>query len=251
MNIIIKNSAEEASAAVAEILLRQVETKPDSVLGLPTGATPLGVYARLRQEFSKGRGRYKDVTTFNLDEYLGLSSEHPSSYAFYMRETLFRHADFKSERTHIPDGLATDAEAEAERYESLISTHGGIDLMVLGLGRNAHIGFNEPGSPHTSRTRRVALASSTLDANARYFQPGSSQPTHAITMGIGTILESRAIVVLATGREKADAIAASVNGPVTDAVPGSALNRHADATIVLDRQAAQALGAVQLLELGV
>lgn len=248
MKIIIKNSAADASAAVTDMLLQQIAKKPDSVLGLPTGATPLAVYARLRDEFRNGRGCYKDITTFNLDEYLGLSAEDPASYSFYMRENLFRHMDFDLGRAHIPHGLAADADAEANRYEALIAAYGGIDFMLLGLGRNAHIGFNEPGSLHNSRTRRVALTASTLEANAAYFPPGTKQPSHAITMGIGTILESRAIVVLAAGAEKAEAVAASVKGPGTEFVPGSALGRHPNTTIVLDTAAAQHLERAQTLE---
>jgi glucosamine-6-phosphate deaminase len=248
MKIIIKNTAGDASAAVTEILLQQIGKKPDSVLGLPTGGTPLGVYARLRDEFRNGRGCYRDITTFNLDEYLGLSADDPASYSFYMRESLFRHVDFDLGRAHIPHGMTADANTEARRYEALIAAHGGIDLMLLGLGRNAHIGFNEPGSLHNSRTRPVALAASTLEANAAYFPPGAKQPSHAITMGIGTILESRTIVVLATGAEKAAAVAASVNGPGTEAVPGSALGWHPNTTIVLDTAAAQHLERAQTLE---
>ncbi|EHJ95558.1 glucosamine-6-phosphate deaminase [Agrobacterium tumefaciens] len=249
MKIIIKDSAAEASAAVAEILLQQIATKPDSVLGLPTGGTPLAVYARLREEFQQGRGSYKSITTFNLDEYVGLSPDNPASYARYMRENLFEHVDMDPSRTKIPDGAAIDADAEAAHYEAQIAASGGIDVMLLGLGRNAHIGFNEPGSAHDSRTRRVALTESTLQANAAYFAPGARQPTHAITMGIGTILECRRILVLATGTEKAEAVAASINGASSTTVPGSALSQHRDTTIVLDKAAARDLGIAQPMEL--
>ncbi|MGV1832723.1 glucosamine-6-phosphate deaminase [Agrobacterium vitis] len=249
MKIIIKDTAAEASAAVTEILLQQIAEKPASVLGLPTGGTPLAVYARLREEFAKGRGSYGSITTFNLDEYIGLSPHNPASYARYMRENLFEHVDVVASRTNIPDGSASDPDAEAKRYEGLIAACGGVDLMLLGLGRNAHIGFNEPGSPHHSRTRRVALTESTLGANAAYFASDTVQPTHAITMGIGTILECRRIIVLATGPEKAEAVASSVNGAVSEAVPGSALSHHPDTTIVLDRAAARDLGIAQPMEL--
>lgn len=248
MKIIVKDTAQSAAIVVAEILLRQIEKKPKSVIGLPTGSTPLAVYARLRDEFQNGRGQYKDAQTFNLDEYFGISAEDPSSYAFYMREKLFRHTDFAPENTYIPDGLAADAAAEAARYEALLAACGGIDLLFLGLGRNAHIGFNEPGSRHDSRTRRVALTAATLKANAKHFQQASKQPAHAITMGIGTILECREIVVLATGLEKVEAVAATVNGPVTHTVPGSVLARHPNTTIVLDREAAGALARSKTLE---
>ncbi|HTO34564.1 MAG TPA: glucosamine-6-phosphate deaminase [Pararhizobium sp.] len=251
MKIIIRDSAAEASAAVADMLLQQIGEKPDSVLGLPTGGTPLAVYARLRSAYDSGRGSYKSITTFNLDEYLGLSADDPASYAYYMRENLFVHVDIDPDRTHIPNGSAPDADAEAKRYEALITACGGIDLMLLGLGRNAHIGFNEPGSAHNSRTRRVALNASTIAANAAYFAPNAEQPAHAITMGIGTILECRRIVVLATGSEKAAAVAASVKGPSADIVPGSALIRHPNTTFVLDKAAARDLERARTSELQV
>lgn len=248
MKIIIRDTAREASCVVAGMLLSQIEENPDSVLGLPTGATPLVVYARLKEEFRNGRGRYDRVHTFNLDEYCGFPGTDPSSYSFYMHENLFRHIDVMSRNTHIPDGSAADATAEAARYEAMIASRGGIDFMFLGLGRNAHIGFNEPGSPHNSRTRRVALTPSTIEANARHFPPDSEQPGYAITMGIGTILDSRKVVVLATGAQKAEAVAASMIGPVTPAVPGSALTLHANATIVVDKEAAHQLDRVANLE---
>lgn len=250
MKIIIKDTAADAAGAVADMLLQQIVAKPDSVLGLPTGGTPLPVYAHLAEEFAGGRGSYGGLTTFNLDEYLGLSSEDPASYAFYMCKNFFAHVDIDPSRAHIPDGSAKDADAEARRYDALISEAGGIDVMLLGLGRNAHIGFNEPGSSHESRTRRVALTQSTIEANAAYFASDRTQPSHAITMGIGTILECRKIIVLATGCEKSDAVAASVKGPVSADVPGSALLRHANTTFVLDKAAAQKLELAQVPELG-
>ncbi len=249
MNIIIKDSAADASAAVADVLLRQLAHKPGSVLGLPTGGTPLGVYANVRQAHEQGRASFASATTFNLDEYIGLPAEDPASYAHYMRENLFAHVNIDLDRAHIPSGMAEDPSIEAARYEALIAAHGGIDLMLLGLGRNAHIGFNEPGSAHDSRTRRVSLTPSTIEANAGYFEPGARQPSHAITMGIGTILECRKIVVLATGLEKAEAVAASVNGPSSEDVPGSALIWHPDTTFVLDRAAARHIERAKIREL--
>jgi len=249
MKIFIKDSAADASAAVADILLRQITQKPESVLGLPTGGTPLGVYARVREAYQHGRGSFAAVTTFNLDEYIGLAADDRASYAHYMSENLFAHVNIDVSRTHIPSGMAADPDIEAARYESLITAYGGIDLMLLGLGRNAHIGFNEPGSAHDSRTRRVSLTPSTIEANAGYFAPSARQPSHAITMGIGTILECRKIVVLATGLEKAEAVAASVNGPSSEDVPGSALMRHHDTTIVLDKAAAWDLERSKIREL--
>lgn len=249
MKIIIKDTAEEASTVVAEMLLQQISHKPESVLGLPTGLTPLAVYSRLKEQFRKNRGSYGGISTFNLDEYCGFSGDDPSSYAFYMRENLFRYIDILPSNTHIPNGAAESAIAEAERYEALISSHGGIDLMFLGIGRNAHIGFNEPGSPRDSRTRRVELTPSTIEANSQHFSSSSLQPTHAITMGIGTILDSRKIVVLATGAQKASAVKASLMGPLSEAVPGSVLTKHRDVTFVLDHEAASHLDKATNLEL--
>jgi glucosamine-6-phosphate deaminase len=249
MKIIIKETAAGASAAAADMLVHQIAEKPDSILGLPTGGTPLGVYARLRHEFVSGRVSYRALTTFNLDEYVGLSAEDPESYAYYMRSNLFSHVDIEASQTHIPNGLAFDADAEAMRYEALIAEVGGIDLMLLGLGRNAHIGFNEPGSDHASRTRHVALTQSTIEANSAYFGAGKNQPSQAITMGIGTILECRRIIVLVTGAEKSEAVKASVKGPASAEVPGSALRGHPNTTFVLDKAAAQKLEHAQVAEL--
>jgi glucosamine-6-phosphate deaminase len=241
MKIEIRPTAQDAAAFVHDILLERLRSAPASVLGLPTGGTPRRVYAALTASFRAGLSDWRSVVTFNLDEYRGLGREHPQSYAHYMRQELFDHVNCPAASIHIPDGLAPDPVAEAARYETAITAAGGIDLLLLGLGQNGHIGFNEPGSPHDSMTRLVTLAPNTIARNARYFPAGTAPPSEAITMGIGTILRARQLVLLVTGEAKADALLASIEGPVGDAMPGSALQRHDDVLIVADEAAASAL----------
>ena len=233
MKIEILPTSQDAAAFVHDVLIGQLQSAPASVLGLPTGATPERVYALLVQTYRAGRCDWRDATTFNLDEYRGLGRDHPQSYAQYMRRALFDHVNCPDASIHIPNGLAPDPAQEAAAYEAAIDRAGGVDLLLLGLGENAHIGFNEPGSPHDSRTRLVTLTANTLSRNARFFPPGTTQPTEAITMGIGTILSARRLVLLVTGEAKAEALRASLYGPVTEAVPGSALQRHNEVLISL------------------
>jgi glucosamine-6-phosphate deaminase len=241
MKIEILPTSQDAAAFVHDVIVRQLKSRPSSVLGLPTGATPQTVYALLVESFRAGHCDWRKATTFNLDEYRGLGHDHPQSYAQYMRRALFDHVNCPAASIHIPDGLAPDPAQEAAAYEAAITRSGGIDLLLLGLGGNAHIGFNEPGSPHDSLTRLVTLTSNTLARNARFFPPGMAQPTEAITMGIATILHARKLVLLVTGEAKASALHASLFGPVTEAVPGSALQLHGDVLIVADAAAASAL----------
>lgn len=201
------------------------------VLGLPTGRTPLGMYERIVQECSREYHCFRDVSTFNLDEYVGVAPDHPASYAAYMKHHLFDHVDIDPARTHIPHGTAPDLDAECARYEARIRAAGGIALTFLGLGRNGHIGFNEPGSPFDARTRIVELTESTRQANADFFESGAV-PTHAITMGIATILESRSIVLLVDGRGKEEAVQRLRSGAIDEAFPASALWNHSDVTVL-------------------
>jgi glucosamine-6-phosphate deaminase len=241
MKLAIYPTADLAAASVHDLLIEQLTSAPATVLGLPTGATPHLVYALLVASFRAGRCDWRAITTFNLDEYRGLGRDHPQSFAQYMRRELFDHVNCPAASIHIPDGLAIDPQREASSYEAAIAAAGGMDLLLLGLGGNAHIGFNEPGSPHDSLTRLVALAPNTIARNARYFPKGMSLPTHAMTMGIGTILRARRLVLLVTGEAKAEALKASIHGPVSEAVPGSALQRHDDVLVVADEAAASAL----------
>lgn len=240
MEVVVLPTADAAVAYAHGLIVEHLKAKPSTVLGLPTGATPLGVYVRLVESYRSGEVSWRSVTTFNLDEYWGLGEYHPTSYAAYMRRVLFDHVDCPLRQRHIPNGCATDAVAEARGYEASIDQAGGIDMLLLGLGRNAHIGFNEPGSPFTSRTRLVDLAPSTLAANKPHFASGEEPPGQAISMGIATILQSRKIVVLATGGAKAEAVRRSIREEPNVEVPGSALQLAQDVTFVVDEAAAGA-----------
>lgn len=242
MQIQVHDTAFEAADRVAKILLDHIRSHPRPTLGLPTGGTPLPVYAQLLSDFRAGRSSWRHVRSFNLDEYVGLGSDHPESYARYMHTNLFAHVDCPANQWRVPDGLAHDPEAEADAYESAIDEAGGIDIVFMGIGHNGHIGFNEPGAPHDSRCCCVVLEPETIQANSRFFSSVKNVPNKAITMGIGTILTSRKLVLLATGEGKAAAVSSAVEGPISQMVPASALQRHADVTIVLDRHAASLLG---------
>lgn len=221
------------SQRAAHLFLGAIRNDPRLVLGLPTGRTPVGMYAHVVAECSREYHCFSDVTTFNLDEYAGIPRTHPASYYAFMKKHLFDHVDVDPSRAHVPDGSAPDLAAECTRYESAIAGAGGLGLTFLGLGRNGHIGFNEPGTPFDSRTRVVELAPSTRDANASFFE-GERVPTHAITMGIATILSSRAIVLLASGNGKRDAIERLRSAAVDEAFPASALWKHDDVTVLVD-----------------
>ena len=229
-------SAEALSARAAELLLGAIRENPRIVLGLPTGRTPIGMYERVVSECTREYHCFRDVTTFNLDEYAGVPREHPASYFTYMRTHLFDHVDIRPENAHIPNGVAPDLQLECARYEREIADAGGLDLTFLGLGRNGHIGFNEPGTPFDARTRVVELTQSTRHANASDFAAGNV-PTHAITMGIATILGSRAIVLLAAGSGKEEAIARLRSGEIDESFPASALWKHDDVTVLTVRSA--------------
>lgn len=225
------DSPDALSARAADILLTAIHENPRIVLGLPTGRTPIGMYDRVVRECSREYRCFRDVTTFNLDEYAGVPKEHPGTYYTYMKQHLFDHVDIDPENAHIPHGEAPDLTAECVRYENEIRDAGGLGLTFLGLGRNGHIGFNEPGTPFHSRTRLVELTQSTRHANADLF-PEGHVPTHAITMGIATILESRAIVLLVAGSGKEEAVARLRSGEVNEAFPASALWKHGDVRVL-------------------
>lgn len=244
MKVLICDDAERATERAADLVVAAVTARPETVLGLATGGTMMPLYARLVAAHAAGAVRFSKVTTFNLDEYIGLSPDHPCSYHAYMRAALFDHVDIDLARTHLPRGNSADPVTESQRYEALIAACGGIDLQLLGIGQNGHIGFNEPTSSLGSRTRIKTLTVSTRAANAGYFDTAEDIPAHAITMGIRTILEARHCLMLATGVAKAPAVAAMVEGPVSAACPASALQMHPAVTIVLDRGAAQDLKLV-------
>ncbi|GAA5483192.1 glucosamine-6-phosphate deaminase [Haloferula sargassicola] len=237
MEIIIQPTAEAATSIAARMIAGLLEEKPAAVLGLATGSTPLKLYGQLtRMELD-----WSGATTFNLDEYVGVPPDHPTSYHHFMREHLFRHVNLAPERIHLPDGLAPDIPSCCRRYEAEIRAAGGIDLQVLGIGTDGHIGFNEPTSSLASRTRIKTLTPQTRRDNARFFGSEEQVPHHVITMGIGTIMDARHCVLLAFGEKKARAIAQAAEGPITAMNPASALQQHPRVTFLLDEPAASEL----------
>ena len=231
---------EEMSEKAARIIAAQVILKPECVLGLATGSSPVGTYQRLVERYRAGKISFAGVTTVNLDEYKGLSGAHDQSYRCFMQHNLFDHVDVRPECTHVPNGLAEDAQAECARYDAFVRSLGCADLQLLGVGRNGHIGFNEPcgefvvptGPPHG-----WDLTESTIEANARFFISRDEVPRQALTMGIGVIMGARKIVMVASGADKADAVYGMVKGPVTPQLPASILQLHPDVTLVADRAA--------------
>lgn len=236
MQVIIADSAQEVARLGADQLSSLLRIKPEAVLGLATGNTPIALYEELIRRYRHGELSFARAQSFNLDEYVGLAPEHPQSYRYFMNRYLFSQIDIPLARTWVPDGMADPASA-GELYESQIEEAGGIDLQVLGIGRNGHIGFNEPSSSLGSRTRIKTLAPQTLADNSRFFAVDEFQPSLAITMGIGTILRSRKALLLATGDAKANAVHAMVEGPVTASCPASALQLHPCAVVIVDRAA--------------
>ncbi|MCB1053666.1 MAG: glucosamine-6-phosphate deaminase, partial [Acidobacteria bacterium] len=218
--------------------------KNDAVLGLATGSTPLAMYKILIERCETGDISFRNVKTFNLDEYVGLGENHPQSYRNYMQRHFFDFIDVLLRNTHVPDGGASDPTLVGPEYELRIKEAGGIDLQILGIGANGHIGFNEPSSSLSSRTRIKTLTPKTIQDNSRFFKKGEFQPHLAITMGIGTILEAKQIVLMACGRSKARAIAAAIEGSITAMVPATSLQLHPHAMLVLDRSAASELRLV-------
>ncbi len=245
MEVIIQPDPAAVAKLAARHFQRQLARKPESVLGLATGSTPLGLYRELIALYQSGEIDFARATSFNLDEYLGLGPEHPQSYAYFMREHLFRHINLPPERAHLPSGLARDFDAEAAGYEAAMRAGGGLDLQLLGVGANGHIGFNEPTSSLASRTRIKTLAPQTIADNARFFGEAEAVPRHVITMGIGTIMEARHCLVLATGTAKAQAVGEMVEGPLTANCPASVMQLHPHCTLVLDEAAAGALQRVE------
>ena len=237
----VYGSVEEIVAAAAEMLFEQLKRKRNSILGLATGSTFIPFYDFVATHFRPRGLSFSEVVTFNLDEYYPMPAESPDSYHSFMKEHLFSRIDMSESSTHIPDGSSADPEVEARLYEESIGLAGGIDLQFLGLGRNGHIGFNEPGTSFGSRTHVTTLSCSTLAANAPLFSVPSSIPDRALTMGIGTILDARAIILLAYGGVKAEAVARSLKEDVSESVPASALRRHRNAILMIDDDAAAAL----------
>jgi len=241
MRVIIESDYESMSRRAAQFVAELVRAKPNCVLGLATGSTPEGLYAELIRMNREEGLDFSQVTTFNLDEYYGLPPDHEQSYHYFMEEKLFKHLNPRPKATHVPDGLAKDPVAYCEQYEQMIRDAGGIDLQILGIGRDGHIAFNEPGSSLGSRTRLKTLTEETIEDNARFFSSPDEVPRFAITMGVGTILEARQCILLANGKKKAPVVHLAIEGPVSSEVTASALQLHRNAIFILDEEAASEL----------
>ncbi len=238
---ILKDDA-AVSRAVADHVASVVAARPDAVLGLPTGRTPVGLYAELRARYKRGRVDFSRVRTFNLDEFYGLPPSHPASYRAFMETHMFRHVNLVRRNIDFLDGGAPDADKECERYERAIARAGGLDLVILGIGGNGHIGFNEPAAALIADTHRARLAPATRRSNADMFdgRPGRVPP-QALSMGVGTLLRSRSIVLVAMGSGKSEAVRAACRGPVTPRVPASFLQLHGNVELILDHAAGSGL----------
>lgn len=226
---------------VSSILIEKIRNKPEAVLGLATGGTMEPVYARFVEQVRQQRVDVSRLTSFNLDEYVGLSAEHPKSYSAYMREHLFQHLDFDRKRLHLPDGLAPDLDRHSREYAAMMEQCGGIDLQLLGVGGNGHIGFNEPGTPFDSRCHVVQLSERTRIDNSRFFEGDAIVPASAITMGMYEIMQAREILLVATGETKAQIVAEWYRHEVSEVIPFTILKRHARARIIVDEAAASLL----------
>lgn len=241
MKIIIKKNYEELSKEAAGIIREGIQKKPNIVLGLPTGSSPLGCYGELIRMHKEEELDFSQVVTFNLDEYLGLPPDHPQSYNYFMYENFFNHVNVNNKNINIPDGMTKNVEALSIKYEESIKEAGGIDIQLLGIGSDGHIAFNEPGTPLDSRTHMAELAESTIKDNSRFFGKEEMVPKFAITMGVQTIFEAKKIILLASGENKAEAVAKSIEGQITSHITASALQKHPDAIIILDEAAASKL----------
>ncbi len=229
------------SRRAAAVIAAQVVSKPDCVLGLATGSTPIGAYKQLIEWHKQGDLSFSEVRSVNLDEYFGLAPTHDQSYRYFMQTNLFDHVDIVPENTNVPNGLAQDAAAECARYEQVVAGLGYADLQLLGMGRNGHIGFNEPCDEFPVATHLVDLTQSTIDANARFFASANDVPRQALTMGVGTIMRARSILVMVSGADKAEAVRKTVMGPVTPEVPASILQLHPNVTLIGDEAALSGL----------
>jgi glucosamine-6-phosphate deaminase len=237
MKLIEAKNYEHMCELAANYISEKVRENPKITLGLATGGTPLGTYEKLIEDFKHGKASYKQVVSFNLDEYIGLTGQDPNSYRYYMNENFFNHIDISLEKTFVPNGATEDLEQECQDYESNIAEKGGVDLQLLGIGSNGHIGFNEPGASFQSYTHVVELAESTIEANSIYFEDKEDVPKKAVTMGIASIMRSKEILLLVSGDHKHEALAKLVNGEVSEQFPASILKHHPFVTIIADEAA--------------
>lgn len=236
MELILCKNYDEMSKRAAELIAEQINKKPNSVLGLATGATPVGTYSRLIEMYKNNEVDFKNITTFNLDEYYPISRDNPQSYYSFMRENLFNHININPDNTHIPNGEASNPTEECTSYENMVETYG-IDLQILGIGRNGHIGFNEPSDALNSGTHLTNLTQDTIEANAHFFEDKSKVPTHALTMGMATIFKAKKIILLANGRSKLNAVKAMFSDEITTDTPATMLKMHPDVTVICDYDA--------------
>lgn len=241
MRIYRAKDYDEMSRKAANIIAAQMTLKPDSVLGLATGSTPIGTYRELIAKYSQGDIDFSRIKTANLDEYRGLPRENDQSYYYFMYENLFRHVNIDMANTNIPNGMEPDSDAECARYEKVIESLGGVDLQLLGLGHNGHIGFNEPADHFARMTNCVNLQASTIEANKRFFESADQVPKQAYTMGIGTIMRAKSVLLIVSGADKAEILAKVIAGPVTPQVPASILQFHPNAVVVADEAALSGL----------
>lgn len=241
MKVIVANNYDEMSKIAAKEIGKLLYVKPDAVLGLATGSTPEGVYKELIQLNKENKIDFSKVTSFNLDEYKGLKCNHPQSYRYFMDTKLFNHVNIDKSKTHVPNGEALDIDKECEEYDEAIEKAGGIDLQLLGIGRNGHIGFNEPSDYLNLNTHLTDLTDDTIKANSRFFDSIDEVPTKAVTMGLGSIMKAKKIILLASGEKKADIIAKLVEDKISTRVPASILQVHPDVLVIVDREAASLL----------
>lgn len=242
MKVICVDSERAMSAEAARLIAAHIRVKPNAVLGLATGSTPIGTYEELIRMHREEGLDFSEVRSVNLDEYVGLEPDHPQSYHYFMKHHLLDHIDIKPDHAHVPDGTARDLDAVCLEYDALIRELGGTDIQLLGIGRNGHIGFNEPGDAFVPETHVAELSDNTIEANQRFFRSADEVPRRAVTMGMGSIMQARHILLIACGESKADAVYGLVAGPVTPKVPASALQLHPHVTVIVDMAAARDLG---------
>ncbi len=236
MRIIVCDNYEEMSKTAAKMVASQLLLKPDSVIGLPTGSTPVGMYAELARMYKEGEADFSQAVTFKLDEYYPIDKENSQSYYYFMNENLYSKVNLKPENIHIPNGSATDVDAECANYDKLIDANGGIDLQVLGIGNNGHIGFNEPAGELNDRTHITGLTEETIIANARFFNSADEVPQNALTVGMATILMARKIILIVNGKNKSEPLKRLLTGRISTAVPATMLNLHRDTVIITDKE---------------
>lgn len=241
MKLIVTKDYESMSIRAAQEMATLISNKPNAILGLATGGTPVGMYKKLIEMNKEGDLDFSKVTTINLDEYIGLSEKHPKSYRFFMNENLFNHININKKNTFLPNGLAEDAEEEGKNYDNMIDSLGGTDIQLLGIGKNGHIAFNEPDEDLVAGTHSTKLTESTINSNARFFNSIDEVPKTAITMGLGQIMKAKKILLLASGKDKAEAIKGLMSGKITTSNPSTMLQMHKDVTLIADEDAVSLL----------